>query len=189
VHAAQATFAAITAAQQEAGVAEVSLLNFALSDGATLLATRYVSHEHEEAASLYYAEGSAFQARMHFSRVFRGFQGFHERAVPLSGLLCCGCPLLPPLDAQTIRNLLPERRSALPGAVSLLHVCCALIAAPMRVSPHLVPLLCHLMDEAGRPVVVLTCTCVSFLLCSAAQSRRPARPRRACQARRIAQAP
>ena len=66
-HAAQATFAAITAAQTEAGVAEVSLLNFAVSDGATLIATRYVSHEHEEAASLYYAEGSAFQARLQLS--------------------------------------------------------------------------------------------------------------------------
>lgn len=67
VHAAQATFATIKAAQEEAGVEEVSLLNFALSDGATLIATRYVSHEHEEAASLYYAEGSAFQVRLQSS--------------------------------------------------------------------------------------------------------------------------
>ena len=53
----------MTAAQAAAGVAEVSLLNFAVSDGATLIATRWVSHEGEEPASLYYAEGSAFQAR------------------------------------------------------------------------------------------------------------------------------
>ncbi len=57
----QATFASITAAQEEAGITEVSLLNFAMSDGSTLIATRYVSHEDEEPASLYYAEGSAFQ--------------------------------------------------------------------------------------------------------------------------------
>ena len=61
----QATFATIREAQEAAGVAEVSLLNFAVSDGATLIATRYVSHAHEEAASLYYAEGSAFQVRGH----------------------------------------------------------------------------------------------------------------------------
>ncbi|CAL8463359.1 g2893 [Coccomyxa elongata] len=57
----EATFASITAAQEEAGITEVSLLNFAMSDGSTLIATRYVSHEDEEPASLYYAEGSAFQ--------------------------------------------------------------------------------------------------------------------------------
>ncbi len=57
----QATFASITAAQEAAGITEVSLLNFAVSDGSTLIATRYVSHEDEEPASLYYAEGSAFQ--------------------------------------------------------------------------------------------------------------------------------
>lgn len=57
----QATFATITAAQETAGITEVSLLNFCVSDGSTLIATRYVSHEDEEPASLYYAEGSAFQ--------------------------------------------------------------------------------------------------------------------------------
>ena len=57
----QATLASITAAQEAAAVTEVSLLNFVVSDGATLVATRYVSRYDEEAASLYYAEGSAFQ--------------------------------------------------------------------------------------------------------------------------------
>ncbi|KAK9917148.1 hypothetical protein WJX75_001304 [Coccomyxa subellipsoidea] len=57
----EATFATITAAQETAGITEVSLLNFCVSDGSTLIATRYVSHEDEEPASLYYAEGSAFQ--------------------------------------------------------------------------------------------------------------------------------
>ena len=57
----QATLASITKAQNGAAVTEVSLLNFVVSDGSTLVATRFVSHEDEEAASLYYAEGSAFQ--------------------------------------------------------------------------------------------------------------------------------
>lgn len=57
----QATLASITKAQNGAAVTEVSLLNFVVSDGSTLVATRFVSHDNEEAASLYYAEGSAFQ--------------------------------------------------------------------------------------------------------------------------------
>ncbi|KAL3135302.1 hypothetical protein ABBQ32_007500 [Trebouxia sp. C0010 RCD-2024] len=40
---------------------EVSLLNFVVSDGHNMIATRYVSHDGESPASLYYAEGSAFQ--------------------------------------------------------------------------------------------------------------------------------
>ena len=61
----QATLASIRNAQEGAAVTEVSLLNFVVSDGSTLVATRYVSHEGEEAASLYYAEGSAFQVQKH----------------------------------------------------------------------------------------------------------------------------
>lgn len=57
----QATIATISACQQERGITEVSLLNFVVSDGVNMIATRYVSHESESAASLYYAEGSAFQ--------------------------------------------------------------------------------------------------------------------------------
>lgn len=57
----QATIATITACQQERGITEVSLLNFVVSDGVNMIATRYVSHESESPASLYYAEGSAFQ--------------------------------------------------------------------------------------------------------------------------------
>ena len=57
----QATIATITRSQQEAGVTEVSLLNFVVSDGTNMIATRYVSHDSESPASLYYAEGSAFQ--------------------------------------------------------------------------------------------------------------------------------
>ena len=62
----QATLASIRTAQEGAAIAEVSLLNFVVSDGSTLVATRYVSHEGEEAASLYYAEGSAFQVHEQF---------------------------------------------------------------------------------------------------------------------------
>lgn len=57
----QATIATITKCQQEAGITEVSLLNFVVSDGNNMIATRYVSHDSESPASLYYAEGSAFQ--------------------------------------------------------------------------------------------------------------------------------
>ena len=45
----------------------MSLLNFVVSDGVNMIATRYVSHESESAASLYYAEGSAFQREGHGS--------------------------------------------------------------------------------------------------------------------------
>ncbi len=66
----QATLATITAAQEQAAVIEVSLLNFVVSDGSTLVATRFVSHKEEEAASLYYAEGSAFQVSMKYREDF-----------------------------------------------------------------------------------------------------------------------
>jgi glutamine amidotransferase len=56
----QAAIATISRVQAEAGVTETSLLNFVVSDGETLVATRYVSHETEAAASLYYAEASAY---------------------------------------------------------------------------------------------------------------------------------
>lgn len=44
--------------QAESGVArsDVSLLNFVVSDGRSLIATRYVSNTDESPASLYYAE-------------------------------------------------------------------------------------------------------------------------------------
>lgn len=45
------------AIQQSHGVTATSLLNFVVSDGATLVATRFVYPEGENAASLYYAEG------------------------------------------------------------------------------------------------------------------------------------
>ena len=60
-HGLQATFATITAAQEEADVTDISLLNFVVSDGVSMIAPRYVSHSTEDPASLYYAEASAFQ--------------------------------------------------------------------------------------------------------------------------------
>ena len=57
----QATLALIADTQRAAGITETSLLNFVVTDGHTMIATRCVFPETEEAASLYYAEGSAFQ--------------------------------------------------------------------------------------------------------------------------------
>ena len=49
--------------QAESGItgSNVSLLNFVVSDGRSLIATRYVSNTAEAPASLYYAEGSAYE--------------------------------------------------------------------------------------------------------------------------------
>ena len=57
----QATLALIADTQRAAGITETSLLNFVVTDGHTMIATRCVFPETEAAASLYYAEGSAFQ--------------------------------------------------------------------------------------------------------------------------------
>jgi len=50
--------ASVTNFQKEAGETEVSLLNFVVSDGATLVATRYVSRDDCAAATMYFAEGA-----------------------------------------------------------------------------------------------------------------------------------
>ncbi|KDD72798.1 hypothetical protein H632_c2885p0, partial [Helicosporidium sp. ATCC 50920] len=52
--------ATIREVQAEVGITATSLLNFVVSDGATMVATRYVSAPGEEPASLYYAEGGGF---------------------------------------------------------------------------------------------------------------------------------
>jgi hypothetical protein len=51
--------ATICRVQRERGVADTSLLNFVVSDGITMIATRFVSPESGNAASLYYAEGES----------------------------------------------------------------------------------------------------------------------------------
>lgn len=54
----QATVATILEVQAAHGVTATSLLNFVISDGATMIATRFVHPASERAASLYYAEGA-----------------------------------------------------------------------------------------------------------------------------------
>lgn len=46
--------------QRRYGITATSLLNYVVSDGSTLIATRFVSPESEGPASLYYAEGASF---------------------------------------------------------------------------------------------------------------------------------
>lgn len=58
----QQTLITIARIQREAGITEVSLLNFVVTDGATTVATRYVSSDDEMPASLYYAEGSSYES-------------------------------------------------------------------------------------------------------------------------------
>uniref|UniRef100_A0A1D2A699 Glutamine amidotransferase type-2 domain-containing protein n=1 Tax=Auxenochlorella protothecoides TaxID=3075 RepID=A0A1D2A699_AUXPR len=54
------TISIIQETQSQHGIAGNSLLNFCVSDGATLVATRYTSSPDEEPASLYYAEGCSY---------------------------------------------------------------------------------------------------------------------------------
>lgn len=56
----QATISTICAVQDELGIQDVSLLNYVVSDGSTMIATRFVRPEAEGAATLYYAEGGSF---------------------------------------------------------------------------------------------------------------------------------
>ena len=46
---------------KEAGITEVSLLNFAVTDGKTVICTRYCNSKTGEPASLFYASGSRFE--------------------------------------------------------------------------------------------------------------------------------
>lgn len=57
----QAMLALVAEVQHSAGITETSLLNFVVSDGRTLIASRCVFPEQDAAASLYYSEGAAFQ--------------------------------------------------------------------------------------------------------------------------------
>ena len=51
--------AIICRVQRERGVTDTSLLNFVVSDGTTMVATRFVFPEGGSAATLYYAEGGS----------------------------------------------------------------------------------------------------------------------------------
>lgn len=45
---------------QDAGITEPSLMNFCVTDGETVVATRYISSKTDEAASLYFSSGTTF---------------------------------------------------------------------------------------------------------------------------------
>ena len=57
----QAAISTISRIQEEEGVTDTSLLNFVASDGETTVATRYVSSDTAQPASLYFAEGQAYE--------------------------------------------------------------------------------------------------------------------------------
>lgn len=54
------TIATLNSLARSAGITEPSLLNFCITDGETVVATRYISSKHDEAASLYYSSGTTF---------------------------------------------------------------------------------------------------------------------------------
>ncbi|KAG0168529.1 hypothetical protein DFQ30_004627 [Apophysomyces sp. BC1015] len=60
-HAMIKTIAQLNAWAEEAGIVEPSLLNFAVTDGASVVCVRYTSSKTEEAASLYFSSGTRFE--------------------------------------------------------------------------------------------------------------------------------
>ncbi|TFK93505.1 N-terminal nucleophile aminohydrolase [Polyporus arcularius HHB13444] len=56
----QDTIAHINALSEEFGITEPSLMNFCVTDGETVVATRYISSRTDEAASLWFSSGSTF---------------------------------------------------------------------------------------------------------------------------------
>ena len=61
LRAVQATVSTITKIQRENGIDGLSLLNFVVTDGVTMVATRYASDPKAIPASLYYAEGYLYE--------------------------------------------------------------------------------------------------------------------------------
>ncbi|NNM59643.1 MAG: class II glutamine amidotransferase [Legionellales bacterium] len=57
------TIKVLTRLQKKYGIEEVNYLNIALTDGFSLLATRYISHPEVACPTLYYAAGSSYEAR------------------------------------------------------------------------------------------------------------------------------
>lgn len=89
----QRTLQFIGEKQTEAGIADcreyTSLLNFTVTDGATLIATCCVSPDAEKPASLYYAEGTTFRCAMPVcSRASRG--ATHTPQCHRAALTCLG---------------------------------------------------------------------------------------------------
>ncbi|KAI0348565.1 N-terminal nucleophile aminohydrolase [Trametopsis cervina] len=56
----QETIASINEMTEDAGITEPSLMNFCVTDGESVVATRYISSKQEEAASLWFSSGTTF---------------------------------------------------------------------------------------------------------------------------------
>ncbi|KAK0232803.1 N-terminal nucleophile aminohydrolase [Armillaria fumosa] len=54
------TIASLNTFAEEAGITEPSLMNFCVTDGDTVIATRYISSRKDEAASLWFSSGTTF---------------------------------------------------------------------------------------------------------------------------------
>ncbi|KAJ3720033.1 N-terminal nucleophile aminohydrolase [Lentinula raphanica] len=54
------TIASLNDYAEEAGITEPSLMNFCVTDGETVIATRYISSKTDEAASLWFSSGTTF---------------------------------------------------------------------------------------------------------------------------------
>jgi len=54
------TIAHLNALAEDAGIDEPSLMNFCVTDGESVIATRYISSRHDEAASLWFSSGTMF---------------------------------------------------------------------------------------------------------------------------------
>ncbi|KAJ7706229.1 N-terminal nucleophile aminohydrolase [Mycena rosella] len=54
------TIASLNSLAEAAGVTEPSLMNFCVTDGDTVVATRYISSDKDEAASLWFSSGTTF---------------------------------------------------------------------------------------------------------------------------------
>ena len=56
------TIALLTQWKREKGVKEPSFLNFSITDGHTVIVTRFIDDSDAEPASLYYASGTEYKA-------------------------------------------------------------------------------------------------------------------------------
>ncbi|KAG0196846.1 hypothetical protein BGX28_009689 [Mortierella sp. GBA30] len=56
------TIAKLNAWSRDAGITEASMMNFAVTDGVSVVCTRYISSRTLEAASLYYSSGTRFES-------------------------------------------------------------------------------------------------------------------------------
>ncbi|KAI0815033.1 nucleophile aminohydrolase [Irpex lacteus] len=82
----QDTIAHLNEMADEAGITEPSLLNFCVTDGESVVATRYISSRHEEAASLWFSSGTTFSeyARAVTTRCQRWISGRISSCEPLT---------------------------------------------------------------------------------------------------------